>query len=759
MDSLTFQPILSWWLLGAVFVLGALMLLVGPSFVQLSSRQRITLSLIRFAVLLMAMLAAVRPGCVDKVEKTQAAVVLFLLDTSRSMELPHVKDDSTRWDTLKSVIRENKDRYNQLIAKGIDCRFVGFDNQVVALELNEGVVALPEKPAGSETDIGSSLYRTILGVREERVLGVFLLSDGNQNASEPDIEPIQATQTLSDMEVPLFAVPFGLPGDTGQLADLAITHFAEQHMVNVKNDLSARATLIARGYANQDVKVDLILIDSAGKESIVKTEFVRPNESYYEKTVELTWRPTSPGEYRLKVRANPMPGELAVRNNELEGFLTVNDKGMRVLFLVGDLNWEQSRLRESLSVNDFIQIDFVEISAGSQRNWPLMQYEELFLDPSYDVFVFMDLDSRALHKRGVYTRSLEALADAVLKGKGLIMLGGYHSFGAGLYHETPLADLLPVRMRETERQEFNADVRRELHVNDPIKLRPARDHFITRVGDSDSRLGAWQKLPPLVGANRIEVKDNALVLLESDDEVKRPVMAVTDVGGRVAAFAGDSTWRWKMRGLKEYDQFWRQVILWLAKWDSRTDESISISLPQRRYLPLANIKFNAIVNSISDKTDEVRFDASVVTPSGETQVVHVRKVGESFIGELDPLWVAEAGLYGIEVKGFRGNEVIGTSRREFIVMDRDKEKSNPVANPEQLARLASQTAEYGGKTVAPETMSEALDEIIENPPIAKIEIPVKNRFGDRFGDSAIFLLTFVGLLTTEWVLRKKWGLV
>jgi hypothetical protein len=76
-----------------------------------------------------------------------------------------------------------------------------------------------------------------------------------------------------------------------------------------------------------------------------------------------------------------------------------------------------------------------------------------------------------------------------------------------------------------------------------------------------------------------------------------------------------------------------------------------------------------------------------------------------------------------------------------------------------MARLADQTSEFGGRALVPDQLSEILDEYINNPPMTKIEIPTRWRLGETFPDAAGFLLAFVGLLATEWLLRKKWGLV
>ena len=453
------------------------MLLVGPSFVELTRSRRITLTGLRLGVILLVFLAMLRPGCVEKIEKNQAAILLFLLDSSRSMELPHVADDSSRWGAMVDMIRENEGRIAKLAENKIDAKFYTFDNRQQLLSVEEGVVSLPEKPEGVETDIGSALYQTIIDARDQRLLAVVMATDGNQNALEPEVEISQAAEALEDMEVPLLAVQLGLAGDSGQLADVAITNFPEQLVVNKKNDLIAKATMVTRGYVNQDIKVELVVSDSAGKEQTVATEVFRPTNPFEETNVELKYRPTEPGEFRIKVRAVPMPDEKAVRNNELDGFLTVRDQGMRVLFVNGALGNEQRFLRYSLPALDFVDMDFVPIypSENARRQWPLKRLEAEFRDPKkYDVFILCNVDATSLS-----SASWDALAEAVGGGKGLLMLGGTHSFGAGQYFKTALADLLPIKMDTRERQEFDQDIRRELHINSPFKLKPIRNDFFS----------------------------------------------------------------------------------------------------------------------------------------------------------------------------------------------------------------------------------------------------------------------------------------
>ena len=767
MNTFTLQPVTSVWIVLFLAVCALLMMFVRPSFSKISDGQRKTLNLLRTGVVMLALLGLLRPGCVQTEEKFQSGVLLCLLDTSRSMELPHLKDDSSRWDTIVKTMRDNKEKFKQLAEKKIDVRFYGFDNQMQQL-VYDGELKLPKKPEGGETDLASPLFNSSRETRGERLIGVVLMSDGVPTVLNPPIEISQAVTPLVNMETPLFSIPLGSPADSGQSRDVAITNFAEQHVVNVKNRLRVEATLLTRGYENQDIRVELVIIDSDGKEEVVRPPvIVTPRRPLQETIVPITYKPTEPGEYRIKVRAVPMPGEIALRNNELDAFLTVNDKGLSVVLIDGAIGFEQSFIRRSLATAEFLDMQFVpiypsEIDAGPR------DLVELFEDDSIDVFILSNVDSRLIYDEVTSPLGLKALRDAVEKRrKGMLMLGGYHSFGPGLYHDTPIADILPIEMTGRERQDFGADIVRKWHITGELKMKPAANHPLTRLGDD--RIG-WSKLPPLAGANRFaKVKKDALVLLESDDQAEHPLLVagVTE-GGRVLAFAGDTLWRWNMKGHKEhgrtfkpeYDQFWRQVILWLANWDSRDDESISIEFPQRRFQPKGRVRFGVSAQSITgENLPDVKYKAVLTQPDGKQQLVAVTGVGRGNWSEVNRDMVAQPGVYLIEVEGERNGASLGTAKRQFVVVDRDVEKSNPVADVERMAMLANQTRDFGGKLIDSTDLSKVLDQMIENPPVEKIQISTNSKFGETMFHSLGFLMVFIALLATEWVLRKKWGLV
>ncbi|MDP7378948.1 MAG: glutamine amidotransferase, partial [Pirellulaceae bacterium] len=471
----------------------------------------------------------------------------ILIDMTRSMELPLEGLGVTRWQKLTESLQASRPGLEKL-AEQYDLQFFGFDSELVALSSSAGWPALPDGPVGAQSDYGFALGQVTERLRGERIAGCMILGDGVQNTDFPKVELPRAIREFSQLQAPLFAVPFGQAAEGDQVADIAVTNLPDQFAVFVKNEIEIQGVVEVRGFVNQEIPVQLVRVDRTGREELLQTKVIVARQGDERIPVDMTYTPSEAGDYRLILRAEPQSRELVVQNNELPAFLTVYEGGLRVLYLESESNYEQKYLRRSLAASQDLEVDFVWIDQRDRSRWPVDLVNQIN-DPQYDVFILGDIDSRALHDPGNFEQNLNALAKRVEQGKGLIMLGGEHSFGPGRYHSTPLSDLLPIQMQAYEAQDFNAPVNHSLHLERELTLRPAASHYLTRLAGEEESV--WGKLPPLLGANRFTgVKPRTQILLET--ERGEPILVVGTVGGRVIAFAGDSTWRWFTLGDSQF---------------------------------------------------------------------------------------------------------------------------------------------------------------------------------------------------------------
>ena len=101
---------------------------------------------------------------------------------------------------------------------------------------------------------------------------------------------------------------------------------------------------------------------------------------------------------------------------------------------------------------------------------------------------------------------------------------------------------------------------------------------------------------------------------------------------------------------------------------------------------------------------------------------------------------------------------LGSARAEFLVFDRDIEFCNPAADPDLMASLAAWTKDEGGRAVAPEELPKLLEELADRPPEYE-ERETRWKLAGTAADAWVFFTALVALLSVEWWLRKKWGLV
>lgn len=780
MIELRFQPVVSLPVVVAVTAVLIGLLFVRPRHVRLLRRQWATLVGLRLLVVLLMLFALLRPSFVyTKVEPVQASLVL-LVDGSRSMQVADSLGDKSRWDAMKMLLGAAAGDIAKLDAKW-DVTAYQFDNETKKLDLRDGTLALGPAPTGEESAIGAAIGDALDRETSKRVLATLLLSDGAQRAPPPrDLPPQVAARRLAAENIPLYTFTFGKSGGS-ERADLSVSDLVTNETIFTETPTEVRARLTADGYANQRVKVQLLWETTSGMET-VDTVQLETGVAGSAVPIMLHYTPRKPGEYKVTVRVEPREGELITSNNEVSTFVTVRAGGINVLYLVGAKRvgggpgQEQRFVRAALAQSPDIVVarrlvnyeplgaditDVVGKSGGAKLGDPRAT-------PVPDVVIIDDVDVQ-----GLGPASWQAIAERVQKGMGLMMLGGYHSFGPGGFRTSPLADALPMNMGPAERQEFGEPLRDDVQLPGPVRMRPTMPlgagHPVMlleggpevggqRSGTNPSA-NTWAQLPPLDGANRVDrgdLKPNAQVLAEADDAAKHPLLVAGQSGdGRVLAFAGDSTWRWQMGGFGEaHRRFWRQCVLWLAKKDEHTEGRVWIQLAGRRVARGTRVDFKlGADNPQGEPVATAQFDVSVQTPEGRVEQVRPTKTSDGFSATFRE--TTKSGDYRIVVKAKDGGAELGTAEARFLVPNQDLELDRPAAEPTLMAQLAGMTKPAGGAALAAEELPDLLKRLANKPPELKEEVIAKITYWDSWP----FFLIFVGLLGGEWYLRKRWGLV
>ncbi len=773
MSQWSVDPVGGPWFAASVALLLLLALAVGPAGKRLSRQRRLTLLALRAGTALLLLFAMWRPMLVATETRKLPGSLVVLVDSSRSMQIADSLGNETRWNAVKSVLVSARDQLNEL-AETWDLKFYQFDEASQTVKLDDGKPELPEQPEGPQTAIGSALEDVLDREAQQRVVAVLLMSDGAQRAFAPrDVPPQDAVRRLAVDEIPLYTFTFGKPA-LGLQSDLRVDDLLVNDTVFAETPVTVQAMLSADGYANQTYQAQLLWESPEGKMEVVDTREVLIKNDHRQIPLTLSHTPLVPGEYKVSVQivnqaGNSPEGELVTSNNVQSTFVSVLKGGVNVLYLVGATrigggpSVEPRFIRSALAAHADINVRYELLNYRKQRLDIRATLAGEEANGKFDVFLLGDVDVTALNNA-----SWDAMADAIDGGAGLAMLGGFHSFGPGGFRGSALDDLLPVRMGRAERQNFGEPPRQDMHLAGPLKMMPVpvgnSIHPIMQLGGEEANEFDWSELPPLDGANRFErnqIKATAQVLAEATTANRRPLLVAGAWGaGRTLAFAGDSTWRWPMEGFADaHRRFWRQLVMWLARKDDTDGQSVWVRLDGRRYQRGSRVEFSlGAANEQREPLTNATFDVQVTGPSAKGLDSSKVAVRASQRGDK---WVASftetqtPGDYRVTVSASENGQLVGTAQARFTVPDRDMELDQPAAEPTLLASLADLTADAGGQGLAPEELPDLLEQLQSRTTEFEEEIHEQKSLWDTWP----VLMGLVGLLGSEWFLRKRWGLV
>ena len=791
MIPISFNPLGGSWTLVAVLLaaLTGAVLAFPPRFRGTSVwRKRVETGVRLLAIPLFAILFT-RPSWVAVVVEELPATVEILCDLSESMSVEDGDSSgASRYDAMRAAFADARDSLKAL-SERCDVHVVGFGETVEELPVEDGNVAFPEAPSGRETRLGDALAESLRRTAGKRLLSVALLSDGAQRTWDADAEsPQEVALRFRDAERPITVAPFGSKDGSAAVRDVAIDDLRANDRVFLGNELVVSGRVRALGFANKELPVQLELETESGTTKVVGSTTLVPKSDDATIPWQFACKPTTEGEWKLRVSTPIQPRELLETNNELSAFVKAIDGGVKALYIEGARRYEQNFLRAALDSSSDVSVrywrppvsslvakfpgkteaELVSTLTGARKSL----IEPFFAPEKYATYVVGDVDASAFQPE-----ELAALAARVEEGAGLVILAGERSLGLGGYSETPLADAVPIEIKGVGRVPLDLDLSTfeaseaktsRVRLVGDYRAEPSADAFASRDAfaislsvDQKKTLELWRSLPPLSDVYRLgRVKRNATTLLVARaasggaDAPSYPLLTTQRYGlGRVAVVATDSTWRWRMRGKEaEHAKFWRQLILWSARTDELLEGELAIEMDSSRLVPGENAVFSVVYRpKEGEKLDQVRAEATIVAPDGSRTPVELTReqgvwrgvgAGHDALGDyqIEASLVSESG------------ETLQTTRSRFLVYEKNLELERPGAALEDLERLAVATQ---GRVLAPGEFKAYLDELRQES--RSIVDTREEQFS--FYDSYYVLLAFVALMIADWLLRRRWGMV
>lgn len=750
--KLVFEPIWPWLLVITALAAMLSVIWIGyPRKIQHLPKfwQRILLGL-RIAMALLLALWLARPLLILESDDKSDAVVYVIIDGSASMETPDSIGGSTRRKSMLDLLEESRPFLDDL----------GDSVEVRYRELSEGLVAFEqptEKAEGKVTAIGANLETLAREPSQEKIAAILLLSDGKQAASgKLDIDAVQAARLLGRSNRPVYTVPFGSSEITDTSLDVSLSELDVARDAFIRNVVPIKVRFRATGAAGRDVRVQVsverrgglpngtsgpmqpVTADGNDNQTMI---IQRPLGTSEDVTLNLSFVPQEAGEIKISVEAIPLDDEVRRTNNRIESIIRVQSGGIRVAYF-DDPRFEFRFLRQITDSNR-VQLDAQPVWQGefAERN----EFDEAWFEPGYyDAFIIGDVPAEYFGPERI-----AKIAKCCELGAGLMMIGGQKNFGAGGYDQTPLARLLPIQMSSSDDQ-LEDDVQM-------IPTRAAKTNPILQIAPPDQNDRRWNELPALRGANLFRIREGTLATVLAESQTGVPLLVSQQTGAsRVLAFAGDTTWQWSMQGelgKEAHKRFWRQVIFWLTKMQNDGAAPLWVNVEPRNMNPgrLAELTFG-LRDESQLPLSNVPYSVNVQLPDGEAEDVISREIDARGEGTFQNTMTPGDYWVNVSAPGGAGQGTLYASTR-FLVNARDPELDNPAADPALLRELAHVS---GGDFLTSETLLERLQAWSEDG-LPSLEIKRSERV--TLWDNWFSLLLFVVLITVEWALRKKRGLV
>ena len=733
------------------------------------------------SILLCCLLA---PVIIEKKDITPPTHLSILVDTSKSMNLVDASMSETsvsRLSQVNQLLFNGQNRFLQALRDRFEVHLYPFDtglHQSTPLPQDLDAEALPEfEPNGALTDIGTAVREAAAAWKGQNTAGILLITDGGHNSGLFPLEDV------TELNVPVYAIGVG---SVEPPKDIQIQHIDYTPIAYTNHESIIRVTVVQTGYTGKTTRLSL---REMTRKTLVDTATLTFNppqnatlaSAITKQVIELKLTPQLEGNFQYTVELPVLDGELTEANNQKTFSVKVVKAKLNVFYLEGRPRWEYTYLKRALQRDPDIEATCAILLKNKSKRFPpagsvlsrldgyypqatpiseTPRFPETHTQLSeYDVLVLGDLGAEHLT-----TTQQRAIVDFVeVQGKPVIFLPSRRMLGMNGLRNTELAQLLPIeiprngcRRHDTE---FIVQPTPSGMFHPMLQLMDAQQNQTLTLASNNA--AAWRNMPALSRSfSGFRLRGGATPLMETGKG--DPILILQRTGlGKSLLIAAEGLWNWdfgvntfKDTGYQDlYSRFWAQVFRWMAT--NTDDEKLHLTTDADSYAIGDTATVTAYLYSEAYRATQtdatVQFE--VVPPEGAPFQLQIRGITETAT-DTGNLYSAQFsllqnGTYRIRATARTANQTLGEDRIDIHVHPQLAELEAPQLNEDLLKKLASETS--GAYFAIADAQA-----LPEN--VAKVQNSVFVDAERELWSHPLILIMVVGLLGTEWFLRKRIGL-
>jgi len=719
--------------LGVAAVAGLLLWHVRCHRGMLTGARPVVIWILETAMIALLLLLLWHPAISIATLRPQQNVVAVMVDDSRSMAIR--EGSQTRAAQAAGVLDQ---KLLAALGQKFQLRLYRFGRNVERIQKTSQLTS-----AAQASRIGDSLQQVLAESATLPLGAVVLLSDGADNSGGIDLDTIAQ---IRRRHIPVHTIGFGREKPE---RDVEISDAVLPARALADSRLSALVTFRQYGFAGQKARLS---VRDGGK--VMASREVQLKGDGVPQSETLLFNAGQAGPRTLEIALDPLPGEENRDNNSIRRLVNVETRKPRILYVEGEPRWEFKFIRRAAEDDRSLQLASMLRTTQNkiyrQGLSDTHELEEGFPAKPEELFAYDGLIIGSV-EANYFTQTQQDLIRefANRRGGGILFLGGRFALAEGGYLHSPLAELLPVRIPENKGT-FHRDFS-----NQELTAQGRASLICRLVEDPERNAARWTTMPQIANYNEVgEAKPGAVTLMDVLPAGKRrtPLLAIENYGrGRTAVFATSGTWRWRMwqdHSDTTHASFWQQLLRYLV---SDSPGRVAASTPRAVLADETKVTLRAEVRDKAFKSvPNAVVEAHIVGPDGASASVEMTPQPQEE-GAYAAEWNAEKpGSYVAEIVAGRDKEELG---RDVVVFRREDgvaESFRTSQNRELLEKLAEQT---GGRYYTAPDASRLPAEISYS------EAGITTRETKDLWDMPVVFLLALLLRGSEWVLRRRWGVV